>query len=103
MSVFSGFCNDAVLQGYGVIPECRNSTTPLSLIQRCNYHSSRVLEALQEGSTQLPPSTAKPVSSTQSQMQLRPHHIQSNTQGSDTLFPLAQTLSSWKIQQVVTL
>lgn len=90
------------LQGYSVIPECQSSATPLSLVQRCNYHSSRILDALQEGSTDstlCPPAT--PTNATQPEIQLlASHSSQCSTDSPASLCAVAQALSTWQPQQV---
>lgn len=87
-------------EGYSTTPECHTSKTPLSLVQRCNHHSNRVLEALMEGSTAaLPPPETTPTSSMPLHLQLRAASQASAAECS--ILPVAQQLTSWQLQQEV--
>ena len=91
-----------VLQGYSITQEFQGSKTPFPLIQRCNHHSNRVLQALMKGTPPTIPPMATAASSKDPHLQLLPsQYTQCNTVHSDSLLPLVHDLASWQLQQVL--
>lgn len=84
------------------VPESEGSTSS-SLVQRCNHHSNRVLEALLEGSIASSSlSIATPNPSSQPHLHLTGAHQPqfSSMPCSPPLLSLANSLASWQLQQV---
>jgi hypothetical protein len=91
------------LQGYSSAPKCHNSSTPLTLVQRCNHHSNRVLEALLEGSPSLQtPDITHTTSSSHINFQLTSTNRPESRSNVDIprFRDVAHSLSSWQLHQV---
>lgn len=88
-------------EGYSSAPEYLGCNTPSSLIQRCNNHSQRVLEALMEGSSsETTASVTTPSLSAPPHLKLSASCFSQASGMEVSSLPLAHSLTAWQLQQV---